>query len=107
MAKYLVSGNYLGGAGVQGLVKEGGTSRVDAIKKLVKSAGGKVDSVYYAFGEHDVYVIVDLPDNGAAAALALAVNSTGVVSVRTTVLMTPAEVDEAVKKTISYRQPGG
>ena len=105
MAKYLVSGNYKA-EGVAGLVKDGASGRVKAIKKLCESAGGKVESVYFAFGDHDVYVIADLPDNTAATALAIAVNGTGIVSVKTTVLMTPAEVDEAVKKTPKYRAPG-
>ena len=105
MAKYLVAGNYKA-EGVAGLVKDGGSGRVKAIKKLCESAGGKVESVYFAFGDHDVYVIADLPDNMAATALAIAVNGTGIVSVKTTVLMTPAEVDEAVKKTPKYRAPG-
>ena len=53
------------------------------------------------------YTIVELPDNQAAAAVALAVNSTGLVSVRTVVLMTPAEVDAAAGQEVGYVPPGG
>jgi uncharacterized protein with GYD domain len=63
--------------------------------------------MYFAFGGIDAYVIADLPDNVAAAALALAVNQAGGASTNTVVLMTPAEVDEAAKKSIAYRPPGG
>jgi uncharacterized protein with GYD domain len=73
---------------------------------MVKSQGGTLEAFYYAFGETDVYVIVELPDNASAAALALTVNSSGSAAVKTTVLITPEEVDQAVKKTPSYRPPG-
>jgi uncharacterized protein with GYD domain len=106
MPKYMIAGSYVG-AGVQGLVKEGGTARVKAIQGLAESAGGKVDAVYYAFGDNDIYVICDLPDNQAAAAVALTVNSSGAAAVKTTVLMTPEEVDRATKLTPTYHKPGG
>jgi uncharacterized protein with GYD domain len=105
MAKYLVMANYVG-SGVQGLQKEGGSGRVKAIKKLVGSVGGKVEAVYYAFGEYDVYVIADLPDNASALALSMITNASGAVALRTVVLMTPEEVDQAAKLTPSYRKPG-
>lgn len=105
MAKYLVQGSYVGGS-AKGLLKEGGSSRRAAIKRLVSSIGGKVEAFYYAFGETDVFVIADLPDNAAAAALSLNVNATGAVAVKVTVLLTAEEIDEATKKTVSYRPPG-
>jgi uncharacterized protein with GYD domain len=105
MPKYLISGNYVG-EGIKGLLKEGGSSRRAAVEKLASSMGGSVEGVYYAFGETDVYVIADMPDNATAAAVALTVGASGTVTVKTTVLMTPEEVDEAAKKTPSYRPPG-
>ena len=62
--------------------------------------------MYYAFGDTDVYLIVDMPDHASMTAVALIANATGAVTVKTTVLMTPEEVDEAVKKTPDYRAPG-
>lgn len=105
MAKYLIQANYVG-EGVKGLLKEGGTSRRAAAEKLIKSLGGNLEAFYYAFGETDAYVIADLPDNVSAAAVALTVSGSGVVTAKTTVLMTPQEMDEAAKKTPSYRPPG-
>jgi len=105
MAKYLFQANYVG-EGVKGLLKEGGSSRRAVVEKLAKSLGGTVEAFYYAFGATDLYVIMDLPDHASAAALALSVGATGTATVKTTVLMTPAEVDEAAKKTPSYRPPG-
>ena len=105
MPKYLLQANYVGD-GIKGLLKEGGTSRRAAAEKAVKSLGGTMESFYYAFGETDAYVIVDVPDNISAAAIALTVSASGVVGVKTTVLLTPEEVDEAAKKTPSYRPPG-
>jgi uncharacterized protein with GYD domain len=105
MPKYLFQGNYIG-EGVKGLLKEGGSSRRAAVEKAAQSLGGKLEAFYYAFGDTDAYVIVDLPDNATASALALTVNSSGATVVKTTVLMTPEEVDAAVKKSPSYRAPG-
>jgi uncharacterized protein with GYD domain len=76
MPKYLVSANYAG-EGIKGLLKEGGSSRKAAVEKLAGSLGGSVESMYYAFGESDLYVIADMPDNASMAALALVVGSSG------------------------------
>jgi Uncharacterized conserved protein len=105
MPKYLIQANYVG-EGVKGLLKEGGTSRRVAAEKLVESAGGTLEAFYYAFGETDVYLILDVPDNASAAAVALTVGASGAVTLKTTVLMTPEEVDVATKKAPSYRPPG-
>jgi uncharacterized protein with GYD domain len=105
MAKYLLQASYTTD-GVKGLLKEGGTSRRDAVKKAYRSMGAKVESFYFGFGETDVYVIADVPDNATMAALALNVSASGLVSVKTTALLAPEEIDKAAKKTPSYRPPG-
>ncbi|UCH40439.1 MAG: GYD domain-containing protein [Gammaproteobacteria bacterium] len=105
MAKYLIQGNYLG-EGIKGLLKEGGSSRRAAIEGLANSLGGSVEAVYYAFGDTDIFVIMDMPDHASVTAAALMASASGAVAVKTTVLMTPEEVDEAAKKTPSYRPPG-
>jgi uncharacterized protein with GYD domain len=105
MAKYMIHANYVG-EGIKGLLKEGGSSRRDAIDKLLASVGGKVESFYYAFGDTDAYVIVDAPDNVTTASVALTVAASGVVTLKTTVLMTPEEIDQATKKSPAYRAPG-
>jgi len=105
MPKYLIQANYVG-EGVKGLLKDGGTSRRAAVANLFQSQGGAMEAFYYAFGETDCYVIGDLPDNASMAAVALTIGASGVVAVKTTVLLTPEEIDEATKKTPSYRAPG-
>lgn len=105
MPKYLIQANYKS-EGVKGLLKEGGTGRRAAIEKLAASVGGSVEAVYFGFGDTDAFVIADMPDNASAAAVALTVGASGTVNVRTTVLMTPEEIDEATKKSPSYRAPG-
>jgi uncharacterized protein with GYD domain len=105
MPKYLLEANYVGD-GAKGLLKEGGSAREAAVRNLFESMGGKVESFYFAFGKRDVFVIGELPDNAAAAGLALAVNAAGSALCKTTILMTPAEVDTAVKKKADYRPPG-
>jgi len=103
--KYLAHCNYVG-EGVKGLLKEGGTSRRAVVEKLVGSMGGTVETFYYAFGETDLYVIADLPDNESMTAVALMVAASGAIKIKTTVLITPEEVDEAAKKTPIYSPPG-
>ena len=105
MPKYLIHGSYTE-AGVQGVLKEGGSSRRDAIAQAAKSMGGRLESFYFAFGATDFYVVVELPDQVSAVAASLLANVTGAVKTQTTVLITPEEVDQALKKGGAYRAPG-
>jgi uncharacterized protein with GYD domain len=106
MAKYLIKASY-STEGIKGLLKEGGSGRVSAVEKALQGLGGTVESFYFAFGGHDVYLIVDLPDNASAAAVAATVTSSGALSsYETVVLLTPSEVDGAMKKAVTYRPPG-
>jgi uncharacterized protein with GYD domain len=105
MPKYLIQANYVG-EGLKGLLKEGGSSRRATIEKLLGSVGGRVEVFYYAFGDTDAFVIVDLPDNVTAAALSLTINAAAAVTVKITALLTPEEIDAAAKKTLTYRPPG-
>jgi uncharacterized protein with GYD domain len=105
MAKYLFEARYTP-EGAKGVAREGGSGRRAAIAKMTEGLGGKLETFYYAFGDVDAYVIVDLPDNVAAAAAALAVNQGGAASVKTVVLIPPEDVDKAGKKAVEYRAPG-
>ena len=105
MAKYLLEVSYTLD-GVRGVVAKGGTARRDAAAAAVTSVGGSIDAFYFAFGDTDVYVIADVPDNQAAAALALAVTAGGGAQVRTVVLLTPDEIDAATRRSVSYTPPG-
>jgi len=105
MPKYLLQGSYTVD-GAKGLLKEGGTKRRAAIEEMIRGLGGKLDVFYFAFGETDAFGIADVPDHVSASAVALTIAASGAASVRTTVLLTPEEVDQAVKKTVKYRAPG-
>jgi uncharacterized protein with GYD domain len=105
MAKYLLEARYTV-EGAKGVAREGGTGRRNAVLHLAESLGGKLESFYFAFGDVDAYVVVDLPDNITASAVALAVNQSGGASVKTIVLISPEDVDKAGKKTVDYRAPG-
>lgn len=105
MPKYLFQASYTP-EGVKGLRSAGGTSRREAIATLAEGLGGRLESFYFAFGDHDVHTVVDLPDHETATAVALTVNASGAVTVRTTVLMTPEEVDAAAQRSVDYRPPG-
>ena len=106
MPKYLFKASYTT-EGVRGLAQEGGSARKSAVEKLTNAIGGTLEAFYFAFGDDDVYVIVDVPDNTSAVTASLAVNSTGAITTKTVVLLTPEEIDEAAKKTAEFRPPGG
>lgn len=105
MAKYLFEARY-SAEGARGVAHQGGTARRAAIAKMTESLGGRLESFYYAFGDVDAYVIVDLPDHVSAAAIALTVNQAGAASVKTIVLIQPEDMDKAGKKNVDYRPPG-
>ncbi|MEO8899455.1 MAG: GYD domain-containing protein [Candidatus Dormibacter sp.] len=106
MPKYLVEASYTA-EGLKGILKEGGSSRRSVVEGAAKALGGSVESFYYVFGEDDVVVVLDLPDNTAAAAFSLAVSASGNVTSGIRVLLTPEEIDKAAKQTVQYRAPGG
>jgi uncharacterized protein with GYD domain len=106
MAKFLFEAKY-NAEGAKAIAREGGSTRRAAIEKAAASVGGRLESFNFAFGGTDAFVIVELPDNVTAAAMAIAVGQSGLASTTTTVLLTPEEMDAAVKKNVSYRPPGG
>ncbi len=105
MPKYLYQASYTVD-GVRGLLKEGGSSRRANLDQVIKGVGGTIEALYFAFGDDDIIVIVDLPDEATAAALSLTISATGAVNLKTTPLITPETIDEASKKRIDYRPPG-
>jgi len=105
MPKYLIQASYTA-EGARGVLKSGGSARWVAAQQAIESVDGKIEAFYFAFGEDDVYVILDAPDNVSLAAASLAINASGAVRTKTTVLLTPEEIDQAAKKTVRYRPPG-
>ncbi len=92
--------------GVRGVMQQGAANRAAFIGEMTAQNGGKLEGFYFAFGETDVYVIADLPGDTAAAAIALAVSSSGTASIETVKLLTPAEIDEARGIQTGYKPPG-
>ena len=105
MPKYLIEASYTRD-GVAGVLEKGGSNRRDAIAQMTSAMGGQLESFYFGFGESDVWVIVDVPDDEAMAAVAMTVNAAGGAMVKTTVLLTPEQVDEAAQRSVNYRAPG-
>ncbi|MGA8178936.1 MAG: GYD domain-containing protein [Desulfobacterales bacterium] len=109
MAKYLIKVSYIG-EGVPGLLKEGGSGRLKASERIIEALGGSIEAMYYAFGETDAFIIVDLPDNAGAVTASLMVNASGRVRVTYTPLFTPEEIDRAAERgrqiPAAYRAPG-
>jgi len=105
MGKYLIAASYTAD-GAKGLLKDGGTKRREAAEQAIQSAGGRLEAFYFAFGENDAYLIVDAPDHASVAAASVAINSTGAVHSQTVVLLSPEEIDQATRKSVTYRAPG-
>ena len=105
MPKYLVQGSY-SLDGLKGVLAEGGSSRVEAVRKLLESTGATLESMYFSFGSDDFVIIAEGPDNVTVAAIVMMVAATGAVTTKTTVLLTAEELDAAAHKVVSYRPPG-
>jgi uncharacterized protein with GYD domain len=105
MPKFMIKASY-NADGAKGLLKEGGSGRVEAVRKLAQSLGGRIESFHFAYGEDDAYVIGEFPDAATVLAVSLAVNASGSVRVVTIPLIGPEELDAATKKTVAYRAPG-
>jgi uncharacterized protein with GYD domain len=94
-------------AGMKGLMQDGGSKRKAAVKQMIEAAGGTLHAFYFAYGDSDVVIIAEYPDNATAASTAMAVSGSGVLSsFRSMVLITPEEMDAAAKKSVTYRPPG-
>jgi uncharacterized protein with GYD domain len=106
MPKYLIAGSY-SADGLKGLQKDKASGRQQAVRAAIEGVGGRLEGLYYALGEDDVYLIVDLPDNATATAIGVTASATGLVRTRTTALMTVEEVDRALERNVQYRPPGG
>jgi uncharacterized protein with GYD domain len=107
MPRYLVTASY-SSEGVKGVLQKGGTARAEAVRHAIEALDGKMQSFDFAFGADDVFVVAELPDNVSAAAIGLAIAATGSLKAsHTTALISPAEIDEAAKKTVAYTPPGG
>jgi uncharacterized protein with GYD domain len=104
MTRYLIEASY-SVEGTPGLMKEGGTARRAVVQKMVEQLGGRLEAFYFGFGENDVYILLGLPDPAAAAALSLNVAATGAARTKTTVLLTPEEIDQAVKMPVDFQAP--
>ena len=107
MPHFMVKGSYTD-EGSKGLLGEGGTPRIEQAKSLIESQGGSLECMYFSYGEDDIVGICEMPDNASAAAVSLAVSSTGALTVSLTPLITAEEIDGASEKAknLAYRPPG-
>lgn len=104
MPKYLVQGSYTD-QGLNGLLKEGGSKRRAAVEQLAKEMGGKLEAFYFTFGSDDFVIVLELPSNLDMAATSIVAQASGTVKSRVTVLMTPEDMDQAVRRKVNFRPP--
>jgi uncharacterized protein with GYD domain len=105
MAKVLIQATY-SAEGFKGVLKDKASGRKAALEKAPASVGARLDAFYYSFGEHDVVLIIDAPDNATVMSVGLSACSTGLARTSTTPLLTVEEADQAIKKSVDYRGPG-
>ena len=108
MAYFLLQGGYT--AEAWKVLVQNPVNRIEAVRPAVEKLGGRIESSFFAFGEYDVVLIIEMPDNVSAAAFSLAVAAGGAFKVhKTTPLMSMEEGIEALKKAggTGYRPPGG
>ena len=88
------------------------TSSVDrrqVLSKMLEDAGGRLIDYYFSFGDSDVIVITEAPDNATAASAVIAIARSGAVTeVKTTVLMSYDDGIEALRRSgsMAYSPPG-
>jgi len=107
MAYYMIQAAYTADA-IAAMVKKP-EDRAAAIIPVIEKLGGKLEGLWFCFGEYDIVGVSQMPDNVSAAAFAFAVSQSGKLrSVKTTPLMTSAEAMKAMKKAggTGYRPPG-
>jgi uncharacterized protein with GYD domain len=104
--RYMLIVNYAP-QGAKALMQVGGSNRRTTVEKTASSVGGRLESFDFALGADDAYVICELPDERAAAALSLTVNGAGGAHVRTVQLLTPEDLDAAMQVQPDYTPPGG
>jgi len=105
MAKFLWHGSYTE-RGAKALAEEGGTKRRAGVEQAVAAMGGTLEAMYFAFGDDDYYAIVDMPDHVSGAAVSLATALAGAVRLKTVVLLTAEDLDEAARRAHEYQGPG-
>jgi uncharacterized protein with GYD domain len=105
MAKFLVQATY-SSEGIKGVLKDKASGRKAALEKALASVGAKLEAMYFVFGDYDVMLIVDAPDNSTVMAVDLSACATGLARTSTIPLLTVEEADQAIKKGVKYRGPG-
>jgi uncharacterized protein with GYD domain len=108
MASYMVQVAYTPEA--WGTLVKSPQNRMEAVRPAIEKLGGRIEGVWLSFGEYDVVLIAQMPDNVSAAAFSMAVSAGGAVrAMKTTPLMTAEEGQEAMRKAsgTGYRPPAG
>jgi uncharacterized protein with GYD domain len=104
MALYMIQGTYT--AEAWATMTKNPQDRSIPIRELAQKLGGRLVDIYYCFGEYDVVVLVEAPDDVTASAIVLAAISPGhLKAIKTTKLLTVEETMEAMRKAGSVTYP--
>lgn len=90
---------------------ENPSDRAAVVGGLLEAVGGRLDAYYWMFGDHDGFVIADVPDSTTAATVSLAVSSTGAFAGLETHELIPADqigqlLERAKTAASQYTPPG-
>ncbi len=103
--KFFIEASYSAEGAKGVLTKGGGSDRKKMTEAMISHLGGTMESFYY-INNCDAYVICELPDSAAAAAIALSIKASGMGSIKVTLLIEPEELDKATTLSVKYRHPG-
>jgi uncharacterized protein with GYD domain len=109
MAKFAVFFNYTAETWAKMISNPG--DRLAAVRTSAQAVGGDVEAMYFMFGDKDGFVVIDAPDSASAAALSIAVASTGAVQdLETHELIAPSDLPSVLERAATvkgeYRTPG-
>jgi uncharacterized protein with GYD domain len=105
MPLFMARGSYTS-EGAAGLTRSGATHRQAQLAAMAKGLGGRLEAMYFGLAENDTFIILELPDTVTAAALAKAVNAAGTGHCNIEPILTPQEMNEALKIDTRFAAPG-
>ena len=106
MPKYLMFASY-STEGVKGVQRDRASGRRDAVIKALAAAGARLEQMYFTFGDDDVAMVVDAPDNASIMAVSVAAGASGLCRMRTLPLISIDEADRAIDAHLTYPAAGG
>jgi uncharacterized protein with GYD domain len=102
MAAYALFFSYTPQAWERMMIKPG--DRAAAVRAMIESAGGTLESLYFMLGDRDGFAVVHVPGNEDIAALSIAICGSGAFShVETRPLVAPQDLAGVLERAAAAR----